>query len=148
METVTPDNIMRIAQTLIEPLNTTLLFYHGTSSASLEAILQEGLIPARSKGALAWVVRNHAALLRAGRLSPSDDLHEGEASRSVFVTTNLVMAGLFAQLAASMSGGKPAILNVRVPGSMLSRFAPDHAWEGVEGFRFEGTVPREWVSVR
>jgi hypothetical protein len=105
------------------------VLYHGTSSIAAEGILREGLFPKKGTGCDAWAIKVGCRVFVWPPL--------------VFLTAYPEKAARYAQCAASVAGGCPVILEVRVPDNHIARLNSDniHAW------MFEGTIPPEWVRV-
>jgi hypothetical protein len=112
-----------------------VILYHGTSSVAVEGILKEGLIPKGGKGCDAWTIK--AGLDRLW-------FHPGFIWERpfVFMAAHPEKAMRYAQCAASVTGGNPVIIEVRVPNAHIPKLSADfHAW------MFKGTIPPGWVSV-
>jgi hypothetical protein len=105
------------------------LFYHGTSSIAVEGILSEGLIPKKGKGCDAWAAK--VKWRRFGSLP------------LVFLVEQAEKAIPYAQIATSVAGGRPILIEVRIPNADSSRLR----FDGLSAWMFEGTIPTEWVAV-
>jgi hypothetical protein len=120
------------------------IFYHGTCSVAAEAILQEGLIPGKGKGADS---SRYPAECSSREAAAFDyifkNAHIGRHKKGpfVFLAPRPECAATYAQYAAVVVDGHPVILKVKIPiDRKVSRF-DDYE------YRFEGAIPAEWVSV-
>lgn len=115
-------------------------FFHGTSAAAIQSIMQKGLVPKGGTGADAW----------AHQHNPLTTLDLGDSRRaSVYITPRPSLAKDFAELAGQVTGSPPAILKVTIPKAELSHITPDERMgfaDPTSALRYIGTIKPEWIK--
>jgi uncharacterized protein len=107
-------------------------FYHGTSSGAAEAIFNEGLIPAGSRGSNEWAIEKQFPI-------SVSDLDKARAA--VSLTEDASMARACSLIAADATGGFGVILKIKIPAHAVSKLKAESEME----CRFEGNIPPEWI---
>jgi hypothetical protein len=121
------------------------IFYHGTCSVAAEAILREGLIPGKGKGADSSRYPAECSSLEAAvfdYIFKNSHIRHHKGS-FVFLAPRPECAATYAQYAAVVADGHPIIFKVKIPQSFYGKVSRFDDYE----YRFEGAIPPEWVSV-
>ena len=110
--------------------------YHGTSSAVLKSIAEEGLIPGKGQGADAWARKTDPNFPDTSFRKPS-----------VFLTGSFKTAARFAQFAATVNpGSKPIMLRLSLPTAMAKGFKPDEMGGYLDAVRSEDPIPAKYIT--
>jgi hypothetical protein len=120
------------------------VLYHGTSEEAANAILKDGLMPGKWRGADHW-----AAKQGFGTCAGSATSRE----MSVYLTADLRRAGQYSNIAAKVRGFDPSdsktfyvkgrVLEIHVPKGSKVKFKEDE--EDPLALRFEGNIPPNWI---
>jgi RNA:NAD 2'-phosphotransferase (TPT1/KptA family) len=105
------------------------VFYHGTTSAVVDSILNKGLIP-HATPRKSDVVVNRAT---------------GDRLNSVYLTKHYRTARDYADVSAHAHTGHPVVLQVNVPFESVPNVVRDE--DEQDGWRFRGAIPASWVAV-
>ena len=115
------------------------VMYHGTSSAYIDSIKRQGIVPGASKGATHW------GLMRSLHLRRAKD----DAIRpATYLSTKAAMAAAFARIVADMTGGTPVLLSIKLPEAQteLIERDPDFSFDLLNGaFKTHHIVKSEWL---
>lgn len=120
-----------------------IVAYHGTASAAIDRILEEGLVPRKGIGADAWARENVGDRIRSVNLM---DATIAGRKVSVFVTSDPHEARRFSSFASEVNpGSQGVVLEIKIPATEVSKLKLD---ELSNNLRFEGRIPPEWIKVR
>jgi hypothetical protein len=121
-------------------MSETVTVYHGTTDKYLPSIKRYGLIPNKSKGSDAWAALHTLDVANKSAKRP----------RSVYVSKAPDFAAQFANYSAEVNGGKPVLLELKVPKRAWASFKPDEFSDESDGiqlnWRREKALPARWLA--